>query len=118
MADIYLQVLVLFFSFIFVVINLIIGTKIVLKYFKHKVIELFFVGVAWMFMASPWLPETISLFMIIFNLSAKEEFILYVNVIMNLAILPIPVLFWLTALTNLITMKNHFNSVYYFEHNF
>jgi len=54
-----------FLTVIFVSISIILGIKIILKYFEFKRIELLLVGISWICLISPYWPDAISFLMII-----------------------------------------------------
>jgi hypothetical protein len=85
------------FSLIFVIISTIVGIKILLKYYIYRQNELVFVGFCWIGMAIPWLPDGITLIMIIFFNHPLNEIIYFIIVI---AFIPAFLLFWLIAITN------------------
>lgn len=73
--------------------------SILLKYFELGSRDYIFVGIAWMGISNPWLPDAISLFMIIFfrtTLSPELTFII------GYSLLPFFVLCWIIALTDLL----------------
>jgi hypothetical protein len=89
------------FSSIFVVISIIVGMMILLKYFKFKKRVLFFVGLTWIGMSFPWVPDAINLVLILFfntNLNENVYFFLVIG------LLPIPLFTWLVAFTDLFSI--------------
>jgi len=70
-----------------------------MKYFEFKTRDYIFVGIAWMGISNPWLPDAISFLMIIFiqsNLTPEASFVI------GYAILPFFILCWLIAFTDLL----------------
>ena len=62
------------FTLIFVIISLIVGIKILLKYFENKNKEVITVGLAWIFISSPWWSLSINFITIIlFNYQLDPE---------------------------------------------
>ena len=91
------------FSLIFTIISLIIGFSILIKYFQYKSRLYILVGLTWIGVATPWFPDSISFIMNIFfqtSLSIDWYFIIG-NVTM-----PIALLLWLIAYTDMINKKN------------
>ena len=81
-------------SLVYVIISYILGISILSKYFEFETRDYIFVGVAWMGISNPWLPDAISFIMIVFiqsNLSPEVSFII------GYAILPFFILCWLIA---------------------
>ncbi|MFX0040080.1 MAG: hypothetical protein ACFFCY_11035 [Promethearchaeota archaeon] len=90
------------FSLIFVIISLIIGITILSKYFEHKNRLLVLVGISWIGVANPWIPDSISfltLLIIQIPLDTGWYFII------GNCFLPIALLTWLTAYTDMIRKK-------------
>ena len=90
------------FTSIFVVISIILGMMILLKYFKYKQRDFVFVGLAWIGMSFPWVPDAINLFLILFFNTILSETVYFFIVI---GLLPIPLFSWLIAFTDLFTIK-------------
>ncbi|TFF97350.1 MAG: hypothetical protein EU547_04540 [Promethearchaeota archaeon] len=53
-------------TLIFVIISLLVGLRILLKYFQHKRKELITVGLTWIFVSSPWWPLAFGFISILF----------------------------------------------------
>lgn len=53
-------------TLIFVVISILVGLRILLKYYKHKRKELVTVGLTWIFVSSPWWPLAFGFLSILF----------------------------------------------------
>lgn len=87
------------FSMVYVVISYILGISILLKYFKFKSKDYIFVGIAWIGLSNPWLPDAISFLMIIFlkvSLTPEASFII------GYSIIPFFLFCWLIAITDLL----------------
>lgn len=70
-----------------------------MKYFEFKTRDYIYVGLAWIGISNPWLPDAISFLMIIFfqtNLTPELSFII------GYALLPFFILCWLIAFTDLL----------------
>ena len=98
-----IEVFAALFSLIFVVISWILAVSILSKYFKFRIRELLFVGIAWIGIAMPWTSDSISFIMI---MAIGEPLNPYAKVIIELTFLPIALIMWLTAFTDLI-YQNH-----------
>ncbi len=98
-----IEVFAALFSLIFVVISWILAFSILSKYFKVRIRELLFVGIAWVGIAMPWTSDSISFIMI---MAIGEPLNPYAKVIIELTFLPIALIMWLTAFTDLI-YQNH-----------
>ncbi len=90
------------FSLIFVIISLIIGITILTKYFEHKNRLLILVGISWIGIANPWMPDSISFLM---NLITGEPLPVELYFIIGNCFIPIALLTWLIAYTDMIRKK-------------
>lgn len=98
-----IEVFAALFSLIFVVISWILAFSILSKYFKFRVRELLLVGIAWVGIAMPWTSDGISFIML---MTIGEPLNPYAKVIIELTFLPIALISWLTAFTDLM-YKNY-----------
>jgi hypothetical protein len=87
------------FSLIFVVISLIIGITILSKYFEFKNRLYILVGISWIGVANPWMPDSISFLM---NLFGKGSLPNELYFIIGNCFIPIALLTWLIAFTDMI----------------
>jgi len=87
------------FSLIFVVISVIIGCTILSKYFEHKNRLLILVGISWIGVANPWMPDSISFLM---NLIVQRSLSVEWYFIIGNCFIPIALLTWLIAYTDMI----------------
>lgn len=90
------------FSLIFVVISLIIGFTILSKYFEHKNRLLILVGISWIGVSIPWVPDSISFLM---NLFIQRSLNIGWYFIIGNCFLPLALLAWLTAFTDMVYRK-------------
>jgi len=90
------------FSLIFVIISLIIGFSILSKYTKFKSRLYVLVGIAWIGVANPWFPDSISFIM---NLIWEENLNINWYFIIGNCFIPIALLAWLIAFTDMIGKK-------------
>ena len=93
-----IEVFAALFSLIFVIISWILAVSILSKYVKFRVRELLLVGIAWVGIAMPWTSDGISFILI---MTIGEPLNPYVKVIIELTFLPIALIMWLTAFTDL-----------------
>jgi hypothetical protein len=87
------------FSLIFVIISLIIGISILLKYFEYKNRLYVLVGISWIGVANPWMPDSISFLM---NLIVKRSLDTGLYFIIGNCFIPIALITWFTAFTDMI----------------
>ncbi len=87
------------FSLIFVIISLIIGITIISKYLEFKNRLLILVGISWIGVGNPWMPDSISFLM---NLIAGESLPVEWYFIIGNCFIPIALLTWLIAYTDMI----------------
>ena len=90
------------FSLIFVIISLIIGLTIFSKYFEHKNRLFILVGLSWIGISIPWVPDSTSFLM---NLFVQEFLPKGWYFIIGNVFLPIALLAWLIAYTDMIKKK-------------
>lgn len=105
MAIEFLELLQGIFCLIFIILTVIIGTTIAIKYFKYRQKNLILVGIAWIGMAVPWIPEIIELFIKSTDASVNNTVIIFLIIILNLAAVPFFVVLWLIAFTDLLKLK-------------
>ena len=90
------------FSLIFVCISLVIGITILSKYSQHKSRLYILVGLSWIGIANPYFPDSISFVMnILFQQSLPVEWYLIIGNVF----IPIALLCWLIAYTDMINKK-------------
>lgn len=87
------------FSLIFVIISLIIGITIISKYLEFKNRLLILVGISWIGVGNPWMPDSISFLM---NLIVGESLPVEWYFIIGNCFIPIALLTWLIAYTDMI----------------
>lgn len=90
------------FSLIFVIISLIIGFTILVKYFEYKNRLLILVGISWLGISFPWIPDSVSFLM---NLIVQYWLPVEWYFIIGNVFLPIALLTWLIAFTDMIRKK-------------
>ena len=91
-----------FLSLFFCTIGIIIGVKMLLKYFQHKHKSFLFLGMAFIGMVFPWMTEVINLIMIFLYNTTLNEFIYILIVVPPF---PVAILCWVIALTELMYNK-------------
>ena len=90
------------FSLIFVIISLIIGITIISKYFEFKNRLLILVGISWIGVGNPWMPDSISFLM---NIFIGESLPVEWYFIIGNCFIPVALLTWLIAYTDMIRKK-------------
>jgi len=90
------------FSLLFVIINIIVGSIIISRYFEHKRIEFLFVGLAWTGLGMPWVPDSINFIMI---MTADIKLPIEAYLIIGTAPLPFFIILWLAALLPLLGVE-------------
>jgi len=90
------------FSLIFVIISLIIGITIISKYFEFKNRLLILVGISWIGVGNPWMPDSISFLM---NIFIEESLPVEWYFIIGNCFIPVALLTWLIAYTDMIRKK-------------
>lgn len=105
MAVDYLDVLQGSFTILFMIITITVGVLIFSKYFEHRKRELLLVGIAWICLPFPWIPDVSKFIINLTNISVNNQIMIIVYIITNVIVVPIPILCWLIAITNMLTMK-------------
>ncbi|MBD3255474.1 MAG: hypothetical protein GF383_10295 [Candidatus Lokiarchaeota archaeon] len=90
------------FGLVFTITSIIIGTLMIIKYFSVKQKNLILVGITWIGLSSPWLPDTINLILI-----ALTEFYLpeIIYLTLTIALIPFPLCCWLAAFFDFLAIK-------------
>jgi len=85
------------FSLIFAIISIFVGLRILFKYFEYKRRELILVGISWIGIASPWIPDSINFIMILgfSSILTEEAYLIIGNVFM-----PFFIICWLIVITD------------------
>jgi len=91
------------FSIIFVLLSLIVGIKIILKYMSVKNSTFIYMGLTWIGITSPWWGSSISFIVGLFNDGQGISLELYLLV--TITLIPSFFMFYLKALTNLLWQK-------------
>lgn len=86
------------FGLIFVLISIILGVIIVLKYFKSKEINFLLVGLTWIFLVSGWYGTSVSFLVALFT--GGDGLTFEMIILLNLIPLPLALIFWSIAFTN------------------
>lgn len=97
-----LQFLQGIFSLIFVLVVVILGIKIIYKYFKYKRWHLICVGLTWILGVSGWYGDSIQFILIVFFNTELSDFL---YLLITLPLMPISVFLWLIVVTNLLDIN-------------
>lgn len=100
------------FSLIFIIITLIVGVRIIWNYFNKKAIVFLLIGLAWIGLSFPWLPEAFKFFFILFNADIGETTALSLYLILNIMSSPIFLIIWIIAINELITIKKIYKNLF------
>jgi len=90
------------FSLAFVIISIVIGLTILSKYFKFKNRLYVLVGISWLGISFPWLPDSISFLM---NISLGISLSVELYFIIGNVFIPIALLSWIIAYTDMINKE-------------
>lgn len=99
------------FSFIFVVISLIMGLKILIKYFEVKRVEFITIGLAWILMTSGWWRITINFpLVILFDTEVPH----IIGIIIDSIFIPIAIICWIYSFCTLVypNLKKRIMAIY------
>ena len=85
-------------SLIFVIISILIGIKMILKYFKYKERNLLLAGISWMFISEVWWAVSISFLLVFFTGNALALNLFF---FIGFTFLPVAIMMWMIIMTNL-----------------
>jgi hypothetical protein len=87
------------FSFIFVVISIIMGLKILIKYFELKRVEFITIGLAWVFMTSGWWRISLNFpLVILFDTEVPH----IIGITIDSIFIPVAILCWMYSFCTLV----------------
>lgn len=86
------------FTLIFIIISLLVGIRILLKYFSYQKKEFLTVGLAWIFLSSPWWGSGFSFLSI---LLIQQTLTPFIYLLLGNAFVPIAILCWIYSFTEL-----------------
>ena len=90
------------FTVIFITIHLLVGMKIIFKYFKHKQTFLLQIGFGWIGASTVWIGVAVDfIFVLLYDAPTPIE----VHLLIIGAILPFTQLAWVAAITHLMSIK-------------
>ena len=90
------------FSLIFVSISILIGLKIISKYFEYKRRTYLLIGLTWIGMSAPWTPSSISLLtFLLFGVVLSVEILLFIAFFF----LPIIQILWIMVICQSLRME-------------
>ncbi|MHA1149404.1 MAG: hypothetical protein ACTSR8_14300 [Promethearchaeota archaeon] len=87
------------FSLLFVIISFMIGIIIISRYFESKQKLLVYVGLSWIFLSELWWPSSLS---VIMGILTGEGISLELYLFVGVFFVPIVIIFWLSAFTELL----------------
>ena len=92
-------------TIIYVLLTLIIGIRIASNYFKYHKNIFLFIGIAWLGMSFPLIPDVLEPIFIIAQPTIPDQSLFLLYAIFNVILLPIFVALWLHALMQLLALK-------------
>ena len=108
MALEFIDLIVAIFSFIYVLANITISIKIIWKYNTFKSINILLMGIAWIGLAFPWIPDVLNPLYEIIDPGHNNNGIIVLNYIVNVVIISIPIICWIIAILNLLSVRKSF----------
>ena len=87
------------FTTLFVVVSLLVGLRILLKYFEHRRNELITVGLAWMTISTPWIGNSLS-FLLYITFEYRLELVPYL--FMENIFIPLALICWIYSFSTLV----------------
>ena len=91
------------FSFIFVIISLVVGFLILLRYFRFKEKIFFFVGATWILISEPWWPSSLSFLISLSNGVGLPPTLYF---LIGNILVPLAIALWLFAFTDFLYTEN------------
>ena len=85
------------FSFIFVIISLVVGFLILIRYVRYKEKIYFFVGATWILISEPWWPSSLSFLVSLSNGVGLDPTIYF---LIGNTLVPLAIALWLLAFTD------------------
>jgi hypothetical protein len=98
--------LICIFSLIFVGVNIIVGLKIISRYFDYKATIFLLIGTAWLGMSLPWVPETLKFFFLIFTPQIEPLSLMILYLVVNNVMSPFFLILWVIAMNKLTGLKD------------
>ena len=95
-------------SLIFVIISAIIGISIISKYPKYKSRLYLLIGITWLGIATPWIPDSMSL---LTNIFFQKSLPINMYLIIGNTFLPIALICWIIAITDMLGKKEQMLAV-------
>ncbi len=93
------------FSLIFILITLLVGGKIMGRYFSTNSNVFLIIGVAWIGLSFPWLPEALKLFFISFQADLSENTVILLYLGVNIMAAPAFLILWIIGVNKLLPIK-------------
>jgi hypothetical protein len=88
-----------------VIITVSVGLRIFIQYFKYREINLFYIGLAWLGIATPYFPEFMQFLFLMTGESHIPEGIYFLYFLLNIADLPLFLILWLAGITNMLNIN-------------
>ena len=85
-------------SLIVSIISIVIGIKLVIKYYNHKERTLLLAGLTWLLMYEGWWGPSISFLMLLFT---NQSLPIEIFFIISMSLIPLGITFWMIAFTDL-----------------
>lgn len=98
--------IVCIFSLIFISINLVVGINIISRFFDYKAQIFLFVGIAWLGLSLPWIPETIKFFFLLLGAEIEALSLMVLYLIINIMAAPLFLIIWVYAMNQLTDLKD------------
>lgn len=94
------------FSLVFIIITLIVGARIVSKYFSTDSSVFLIIGLAWIGLSFPWLPEAFKFFFILLQVPLQENFLILLYLGVNIMAAPIVLILWIYGTNKILSIRN------------
>ncbi|TFF97250.1 MAG: hypothetical protein EU547_04820 [Promethearchaeota archaeon] len=96
------------FSLVFIIITLIVGAKIIRKYFSTDSTVFLIIGLAWIGLSFPWLPEAFKFFFILFQVTPQEDLLVLLYLGVNIMAAPIVLILWIYGTNKLLSIQDKY----------
>jgi len=90
---------------VFITLHLFFSFLIILRYIQNRQRVLFFIGISWLGLALPWIPEASIIFFYLWNVQLTEFQLFLYWAIFIVLLQPFILILWVAAMTNLLKIE-------------
>lgn len=93
------------FSLLIISTSLVVGIRIMSKYMIYRAPIFILIGLAWVGISLPWIPEALKLFFLLFNPNISAMSLLGLYLTINIMLSPLFLIIWVIAMNQLTSLK-------------